>query len=173
MSTATIYRDGQPIRTTVLTASQGEDFRTLADAVRQAQAVLQFDPATPGVSSLSGVDNFHGASVYEALPRIAELIGGSSTSIRDEYPWLWQSVHSSPNADTFRPFWKNLFNVPKTHRATALVSQATTLGMLPTDGLAFSHAELTEPGTPAVMESGGAMVGGTQPTVRAHVRWRV
>ena len=172
MPTATIYRDGKAIHTTTLTASQGEDFRTLADAVRQAQAVLQFDPATPGASSLSGVDNFHGASIYEVLPRLAELIGGSVTSIADEYPWLWQSVHSQ-HEDSFRPFWKNIKAVPKTHRATALVSQATALGMLPTDGLKFDYAELTDTGPAAVAESGGAKVGGSGvPMIRASVRWR-
>lgn len=162
MPTAKIYRDSRVIRETVLSAAQGEDFVILAEAVKQAQAVLHFDPATPGTSHLSGVDEYHGASIYNVLPRIAELIGGSSTSIRDEYPWLKDSVHSGPNSDSFRPFWKNLIDVPKTHRATALASQATTLGMLPTDGLKFDYAELVD-APPA--DSGVSQQ-------RAFVRWR-
>lgn len=162
MPTATVFRDGKPIRTTTLTAAQGEDFVVLAEAVRQAQAVLHFDPATPGTSHLSGVDEYHGASIYSVLPVIAQIIGGSSTSIRDEYQWLKDSVHSGPNSDSFRPFWKNLFDVPKTHRATALSSQATTLGMLPTDGKKFDYAELAD-APPA---------GSGVPQQRAYVRWR-
>lgn len=169
MPTATVYRDGKPIRTTTLTAAQGDDFVILAQAVRQAQAVLHFDPATPGTSYKAGNgvppvggDELHGASIYSVLPKIADLIGGSSTSIRDEYPHLLDSVHSGPNEDSFLPFWKNLLDVPKTHRAAALVSQATTLGMLPLDGLKFDYAELTDP----------APVGSGVPQLRAFVRWR-
>lgn len=162
MPIATVYRDGKPIRTTTLTASQGEDFVILADAVKQAQAVLHFDPATPGASSLSGADEYHGASIYSVLPKIADIIGGSSTSVWDEYPHLRDSIHSSPNEDSFRPFWKNLFDVPKTHRATALTSQATTLGMLPTDGKKFDYAELTD----------SPPTGSGVPQQRAFVRWR-
>lgn len=169
MPTATVYRDGKPIRTTSLTAAQGEDFVTLAEAVRQAQAVLHFDPATPGTTFKAGdgvppvgADEYHGASIYSALPVIAQIIGGSSTSIRDEYPHLRDSIHSGPNEDSFKPFWKNLLDVPKTHRATALSASATTLGMLPTDGLKFDYAELTD-APPA---------GSGVPQQRAHVRWR-
>lgn len=162
MPTATVYRDGKPIRTTTLTAAQGEDFAALAEAVRQAQAVLHFDPATPGTSHLSGVDEYHGASIYSVLPLLAQIIGGSSTSIRDEYPHLRDSIHTSPNSDSFRPFWKNLFDVPKTHRAAALSSQASTLGMLPLDGKKFDYAELTDP----------APAGSGVPQQRAAVRWR-
>lgn len=162
MPTATVYRDGKPIRTTTLTTAQGEDFVILSQAVKQAQAVLHFDPATPGASSLSGVDEYHGASIYSVLPKIAEIIGGSSTSIRDEFPHLWDSVHSGPNEDSFKPFWKNLLDAPKTHRATALASLATTLGMLPTDGKKFDYAELTD----------AAPAGSGVPQQRAYVRWR-
>lgn len=161
MPTATVYRDGKPIRTTTLTANQAADFITLADAVRQAQAVLHFDPATPGASSLSGVDEYHGASIYAVLPALAEIIGASSTSVRDEYPHLRDSVHGSPE-DSFRPFWKNMLDVPKTHRATALASQATTLGLLPTDGLKFDYTELTDQ-PPA---------GSGAPKIISSVRWR-
>lgn len=157
MPTATVFRDGKPIRTTTLTAAQGEDFVILAEAVRQAQAVLHFDPATPGASSLSGVDEYHGASIYNVLNRIAELIGGSATSIRDEYQWLKDSVHSGPNEDSFRPFWKNLLDVPKTHRAAALSIQVTALGILPVDGKKFDRAELVDDGSVVP---------------RAYVRWR-
>lgn len=162
MPTATVYRDGKPIRTTTLTAAQGEDFVILSQAVKQAQAVLHFNPATPGASGLSGVDEHHGASIYSVLPKITQIIGGSSTSIRDEYPHLMDSLHTSPNSDSFRPFWKNLADVPKTHRAQALESSATTLGMLPTDGKKFDYAELTDP----------APTGSGVPQQRAHVRWR-
>lgn len=169
MPTAKIWRDGRVIRETVLSAAQGEDFVILAEAVRQAQAVLHFDPATPGTSYKAGdgvppvgADELHGASVYSVLPLLAQIIGSSLTSIRDEYPHLQYSVHSGPNSDSFRPFWKNRLDVPKTHRATALASQATTLGMLPTDGKKFDYAELTDAAPP----------GSGVPQVRAWVRWR-
>lgn len=162
MPTASVYRDGKIVRVTTLSAAQGEDFMILAGAIRQAQAVLHFNPSVPGSTALSGVDEYHGASIYSVLPKLAEIIGGSPTSIRGEYPWLADSVHSSPNSDSFRPYWKNLLDAPKSHHAAALAASATALGMLPTDGLRFDYVELVD-NPPA---------GSGVPQQRAYVRWR-
>lgn len=175
MPIATVYRDGKPIRTTTLTAAQGEDFVILANAVRDAQNVMRNRPeldanghTLKGVAYDAGVSHSESFpdDVYAVLPRLAELLG---THARAVYSHLDEAVSGEVirNADGTPAYGLKLANkntpVPAPfHRAAALWSSATTLGMLPTDGLRFDHVELIDPAPP----------GSGVPQVRAWVRWR-
>ncbi|MBU1223093.1 MAG: hypothetical protein KKA22_12950 [Gammaproteobacteria bacterium] len=186
MSTATVYRDGKPIRTTTLTADQAANFVILANAVRDAQNVMRNKPemdadgdALKGVTHDANVpySESHPDDIYGVLPRLAELLGKHARAV---YPHLDEAVNGEVlrNADGTPKHGLLLVhkNTPVPvpyHPAAAMASQATTLGMLPTDGLKFDYSELTDTGPAAVTESGGAKVGGfAMPVIRAHVRWR-
>ncbi|MEW6119381.1 MAG: hypothetical protein AB1593_04750 [Pseudomonadota bacterium] len=174
MPTAIAYRDGKAIRTTVLSAADADKFVVLAAAVRDAQNVMRNKPemdangdALKGVTHDANVPYSESApdDIYSVLPRLAELLG---THARATYSHL-MSAASVPIPAPYHP-------------AAALASQATTLGMLPTDGLAFDRTELITDGVPPVQigtmtaldgTTHPVMAGGSHPTVRAYVRWRV
>lgn len=193
MPTAIVYRDGKAIRTTTLTADQSASFVILAAAVRDAQNVMRNNPELAADGTLKGVSHDAGIShsesqpddVYAILPRLAELLGKHARAI---YPHLDQAVNGEVlrNADGTPAYGLKLAhkNTPipaPFHQAAALASQATTLGMLPTDGLKFDYTELTDTGAPPVQVStmtrldgttAPVMAGGSVPMIRAYVRWR-
>lgn len=175
MPTATVYRDGKPIRTTTLTAGQARDFKILADGVRDAQSILRFKPEmdADGRSIKTGTTEAgvpyserQPDDIYAALPRIAELLGKHPRAV---YPHLDENVTGEYLRDPDGTISRGRMLVNKNtpipepfHPAAALASQATTLGMLPADGLRFDYAELTD-SPPA---------GSGIPQFRAAVRWR-
>lgn len=175
MPTATVYRDGKAVRTTTLSADQALDFVILAAAVRDAQNVMRNNPemdadgkalktciTDTGVSySESQPDD-----IYSVLPRLAELLGKHARAV---YSHLDEAVNGEVLRNTDGTPKHGLMLTHKNtpvpapyHVAAALAGQATALGMLPTDGLKFDLAELTDP---APADSGVSQV-------RAYVRWR-
>lgn len=186
MPTATVYRDGKPIRTTTLTADQAANFVILANAVRDAQNVMRNKPepdangdALKGVTHDANVPYSESApdDIYSVLPRLAELLGKHARAV---YSHLDEAVNGEVlrNTDGTPQYGVKLAHkntpVPAPfHRAAELAGQVSALGMIPLDGLAFSHTELTDTGPAAVTESGGAIVGGVSvPMIRTAVRWR-
>lgn len=186
MPTATVYRDGKAIRTTVLTDAEAEKFVILAEGVKLAQGVMRNRPEmdSDGRSLKTGSSDTgtpyserQPDSVYAILPRLSELLGRHARAI---YPHLDQRTNGEVLRDPDGSPTYGLMLASKHtpvpepfHQAASLAGQATALGMLPTDGLAFDYAELTESGPAGVIESGGASVGGSgAPVIRAYVRWR-
>lgn len=193
-STAIIYRDNKVLRSTVLLADDAAKFVVLADGVRQAQDVMRRKPelAADG-KSLAGSTSRDGVSyselapddIYSILPRLAELLGKHPRAV---YSHLDKAVNGEVlrNADGTPKHGLMLAHkntpVPAPfHPAAALASQATTLGMLPTDGLAFDRTELLVDGPPPVQVGTEkrldgltypVMAGGSAPTVRAYVKFR-
>lgn len=168
MPTATVYRDGKPIRTTTLSAADAEKFVILASAVRDAQSIMRGNPelsandhTLKGATSASGTpySESHPDDIYAVLPRLAELLG---THARAEYAHLDQAVNGEVlrNSDG-----TPVHGLPLAHKNTLVPAPfhpaaglpATTLGMLPTDGKKFDYAELVNEGSI---------------TPRAYVRWR-
>lgn len=186
MPTATVYRDGKPIRTTTLTADQAAKFLILANAVREAQSTMRNKPemdangdALKGVTHDAGVTYSESApdDIYSVLPRLAELLGKNPRAV---YSHLDEAINGEVLRNTdgtpahgLKLAHKNTSIPAPFHPAADLVSSAVGLGMLPTDGLKFDYTELTDTGPAAVTESGGAKVGGSGvPVIRAAVRWR-
>lgn len=185
MPTATVYRNGKPVRTTILTSADAEKFVILAQAVRDAQHVMRARPelvylgnTLKGVSRDADVpySERHPDDIYAVLPRLAELLGKHPRAI---YSHLDERVNGEVlrNADGTPEYGLKLAHkntpIPEPFHPAAALS-ATALGMIPLDGLAFDRTELTDPGPAAVTESGGAKVGGSSvPVIRASVRWRV
>jgi hypothetical protein len=186
MPTATIFRDGKAIRTTSLTADQSQQFIVLADVVKAAQGILRNKPeiSTEGDGLKTGKTDAGVPystewpdDIYTALARIDELVGRNDP--RDNWPWL-ESGFGTRTGSSGVPRWMNEPHAAAGHPALRAIrpdgnytALAQTLGMVPTDELAFDRSELTDPGPAAVTESGGAKVGGTGvPVIRAYVRWR-
>ncbi|MCA1977633.1 MAG: hypothetical protein LDL19_00195 [Thiobacillus sp.] len=186
MPTATVYRDGKAIRTTSLSADQARDFVILADAVRAAQSVMRNKTENSATGGIDGVSHRAGIAyserrpddIYAVLPRLAELLG---THARAVYSHLDEAINGEVirNADGTPEYGLKLArkNTPipaPFHPAAALASQASALGMIPLDGLAFDRTELTDPPPAPVVTTGGAVVGnGNVPQLRAYVRWCV
>lgn len=184
MPTATVYRDGKPIRITPLVAADAEKFVSLASAVRDAQNVMRNNPELVYLgNTLKGVvrdadapySERHPDDIYAVLPRLAELLGKHTRAV---YSHLDERVNGEVlrNADGTPRHGLMLVSkntpVPEPFHPAAALS-ATALGMIPLDGLAFDRTELTDTGPAAVTESGGAKVGGSSvPVIRASVRWR-
>ncbi|KVW94306.1 hypothetical protein [Thiobacillus denitrificans] len=174
MSTATVYRDGKAIRTTTLTATQAEQFTLLAEAVRAAQSMLTVNAAAKGSTHKSGVEHgeSHGADIYAALLRIDDLLGKDPRAVyshldRNSTGEVLRNPDGTPrhglmpvsnNTPVPQPAYAPLRAIYPSGVYTDL---AQSLGMLPTDLLAFSHSELTDPALAAAV-----------PTIRAWVRWR-
>ena len=178
MTTATIYRNGKAIASATLNATQGDQYAILAEAVRRAQTALKANPTTPGTTYKAGDgtppvggDEFHGASIYNALLRIDDLVGGHDP--REVYPYLndvvaGETVVNPDGTATSRIKSKNTPIVAPTHAALRAIQSsgdytalAVTLGMVPSDKLKFDKAELTDP----------APAGDSALQVRASVRW--
>lgn len=173
MPTAIVYRDGKPIRSTTLTADQGAQFVVLAAAVKDAQALMRNKPETDGLALKGGASDAntlhserHPDDIYSVLPRLAELLGRHP---RTDYAHLDQAVNGEVlrNADGSPEYGVKLAHkntaIPSASlAATALAAQATTLGMLPTDGRKFDYVELVD----------AAPAGSGVTQIRAHVRWR-
>ncbi|MCL4316157.1 MAG: hypothetical protein M1527_04785 [Gammaproteobacteria bacterium] len=184
MPTATIYRDGRAIRTTTLTADDAEKFVILAAAVRDAQNIMRNKPemdangdalktgtTDTGVYSESQPDD-----IYAVLLRLPDLLGKHARAV---YPHINEAVNGdvlrNPDGSPVHGLLLAHKNTPVPapyHVAAALAGQASTLGMIPLDGLAFEKTELTIPAVPAITESGGAKVGGVPERLLASVRWR-
>lgn len=186
MPTATVYRNGLAIRTTTLTAADAEKFVILAAAVRDAQNVMRNNPEmdASGDALKTGTSDAnvpysesHPDDIYSVLPRLAELLGKHARAV---YSHLDEAVNGevlrNPDGTPQHGLKLTHKNTPVPapfHPAAALASQASTLGMIPLDGLAFDRTELTDSAPAAVTESGGAKVGGSGvPVIRAYVRWR-
>ncbi|MGA9164862.1 MAG: hypothetical protein WBZ31_10430 [Thiobacillus sp.] len=178
MTTATIYRNGKAIASATLSATDAATYAILADAVRRAQAALKANPTTPGTTYKAGdgfppvgADEFHGASIYNALLRIDDLVGGHDP--REVYPYLndvvaGETLVNPDGSSTSRLKSKNTPIVAPTHAALRAIQSsgdytalAVTLGMIPSDKLKFDGAVLTDPAAPG----DGAL------QVRASVRW--
>lgn len=186
MPTATVYRAGKVIRTASLTADQGKQFALLAAAVTDAQNIMRSKPelnadgrALKGGTVRANVANSdsYPDDIYSVLPRLAELLGKHARAV---YSHLDEAINGEVlrNADGtpqhgLKLVHKNTPTPAPYHPAAALAGSASALGMIPTDGLAFDRAELTDTGPAAVTESGGASVGGSSaPQILAAVRWR-
>lgn len=175
MPNAIVYRDGKPIRVTVLTSAQAESFVILANAVSAAQNIMRNHPELDiDGRTLKGATHDANAShterhpddIYAVLPRLAELLGKHARAV---YPHLDQSVNGEVMREANGAPEHGLKLVNKNtpvpapfHPAAALAGQASVLGMIPLDGLAFDYSELVDP-PPA---------GSGVPQVRAYVRWR-
>lgn len=188
MSTATIYRDSKIYSAATLTADQGKQYTLLAAAVRDTQSILRNHPefdadgvAIKSGTSRSGVagSESHPDDIYTALARIDEILGGHDSRMPETFPHLKGSF-TTEKTDSHRPKWGNTVPQPATVAALRAIQPdgdyialAVTLNMVPGDGLKFDRAELTDTGPAAVIESGGASVGGSSvPQLRAFVRWR-
>jgi len=159
MPTATIYRNGQAIRSTTLSTAQAEQFRMLAQAVHTAGQMVHGEP---------------GQTIYAVLARLDELLDQTrdpAAVAKNRWPpgQVIQGEVIACNQPTPVPLAVEL---RKAFPAGDWRVQAESLGMVPLDGLPFDHCELTDT-PPAPVYSGGVVVGNTSsvPQIRAYVRF--